>query len=126
MSQSCRPRLIICTKCRAGQAHGESAPTQGARLYAALERLNVGASAPVDLQAISCLANCERGCSGVLAMRGKWTYLLGLLSPEHAADLLAYGAAYAASASGTVLPSRRPASLRDVVMGRVPPMEDAR
>ncbi len=125
VTESCRPRLIICTKCRAGHALGESAPTPGARLHAALEQLIVSAAAPVDLRTVSCLANCERGCSGVIAMPGKWTYLLGLLSPEHAADLLAYGAAYAASASGTVLPSRRPASLRDVVMGRVPPMETA-
>jgi predicted metal-binding protein len=125
VTDSCRPRLIICTKCRAGQALDESVPTPGARLHAALERLIEGAGVPVDLQAVSCLANCERGCSGAIAMPGKWTYLLGLLSPEHAADLLAYGAAYAASASGTVLPSRRPASLQRMVMGRVPPLETA-
>ncbi len=56
-------------------------------------------------------------------MPGKWTYLLGRLAPEHALDLLAYGVAYAASANGTVLPSRRPASLQHIIMGRVPPME---
>ncbi len=123
MTKSCRPRLIICTKCRAGHTLDESAPTPGARLHAALERLIADAPAPVDLQPVSCLANCDRGCSGAIAMPGKWTYLLGLLAPEHAADLLTYGAAYAASANGTVLPSRRPASLQHVIMGRVPSME---
>ena len=126
MSESCRPRLIICTTCRAGHALEEGVPTLGARLYAALERLIAGAATPIDLQAAACLANCDRGCSGAIAMRGKWTYLLGLLSPEHAADLLAYSVAYAASASGTVLPSRRPASLQRMVMGRVPPLESVR
>jgi predicted metal-binding protein len=126
VTESRRPRLIICITCRAGCAPDESVPTQGARLHAALERLTAGAAAPVDVESVSCLANCDRGCSGAIAMPGKWTYLLGLLSPEHAADLLTYGAAYAASANGTVLPSRRPASLRRVIMGRVPPMEMVR
>jgi predicted metal-binding protein len=125
VTESCRPRLIICIKCRAGRALEDGAPTPGARLHAALERLIASATARIDLQPVSCLANCERGCSGAIAMPGKWTYLLGLLAPEHAADLLDYGAAYAASANGTVLPSRRPASLQRVVMGRVPPMEAA-
>lgn len=56
-------------------------------------------------------------------MPGKWTYLLGFLSPDHAADLLTYGATYASSPNGTVLPSRRPASLERAVIGCVPPME---
>jgi predicted metal-binding protein len=123
MTEFPRPRLIICTKCCAGRPLEGGAPTPGARLLAALERLLDGAMAPVDLRSVSCLANCDRGCSGAIAMPGKWTYLLGLLAPEHAADLITYGAAYAASANGTVLPSRRPASLQHAIMGRVPPME---
>jgi predicted metal-binding protein len=103
----------------------EDEPTPGARLHAELERL-IGASeaaVPLELRQVACLANCERGCSGAIAMPGKWTYLLGFLSSDHAPDLLTYGAAYAASTNGTVLPSRRPASLRRVVVGRIPPME---
>ena len=100
-------------------------PTPGARLHAELERLIILSrdAAPVELREVACLANCERGCSGAITMPGKWTYLLGFLSCEHAADLLTYGATYASSVNGTVLPSRRPASLRYAVVGRVPPME---
>ena len=58
-----------------------------------------------------------------MAMPGKWTYLLGFLSPGHAIDLLTYGKAYASSARGTVLPSKRPASLQRAIVGRVPPLE---
>ncbi len=125
VSEQCRPRLIICTTCRAGRAPLEDEPTPGARLYAELERMIIpsGGTASVELRQVACLANCERGCSGVITMPGKWTYLLGFLSSDHAADLLTYGAAYACSANGTVLPSRRPASLRYSVVGRVPPTE---
>jgi predicted metal-binding protein len=125
VSEQCRPRLIICTTCRAGRTLAEDEPTPGAQLHAELERLIVPscATASVELRQVACLANCERGCSGVITMPGKWTYLLGFLSSEHATDLLTYGAAYASSANGTVLPSRRPASLRYAVVGRVPPME---
>jgi predicted metal-binding protein len=125
VSEQCRPRLIICTTCRAGQPPAEDEPTPGARLHAELERLITPSrdTASVELRQVACLANCERGCSGAITMPGKWTYLLGFLSSDHAADLLTYGAAYASSANGTVLPSRRPASLRYAVVGRVPPME---
>jgi predicted metal-binding protein len=56
-------------------------------------------------------------------MPGKWTYLLGHLREPDAADLLAYAAAYAASATGTVLPSRRAQALRDMIIARVPHLE---
>jgi predicted metal-binding protein len=58
-------------------------------------------------------------------MPGKWTYVLGNLRPEHAADLLTYARAYAASPTGTVMPSRRPPSLARVVLARVPNLEFA-
>ena len=125
VSDSGRPYLFICTTCRAGRVLAEDETTPGARLHRELERLlcPLTGTAPVELRQVACLANCERGCSGAIAMPGKWTYLLGFLSTEHASDLLTYGAAYASSANGTVLPSRRPASLRYAVIGRVPPME---
>ena len=58
-------------------------------------------------------------------MPGKWTYVLGHLAPGLGIDLLAYAATYAASATGTVMPSRRPATLARVVIARVPPLEYA-
>jgi predicted metal-binding protein len=76
--------------------------------------------AAVSVREVTCLAACDHGCSAALTAPGKWSYLLGRLTLGHAADLLTYGAAYAAHATGTVLPSKRPASLRDVVLGRMP------
>lgn len=122
MTEPAAPRLHVCITCRAGEAPAEGAAPPGARLHAALaERL--GADAVLRLAPVSCLANCDRGCSAAISAAGKWTYLLGGLRPAHAADLLTYAALYAASASGTVLPSRRPASLRRAVLARVPAPE---
>ncbi len=131
--------LHVCTTCRAGRdlRPGDSPLGQvlhGATVALLAARLDVPqatgsgptgpAAAAIELRETSCLANCERGCSAVLSMRGKWTYLLGGLHPALASDLLDYAAAYAASSNGTVMPSRRAASLRSVVVGRVPPPDD--
>ena len=56
---------------------------------------------------------------------GKWSYLLGGLGPEHAADLLTYASAYAEAKAGVVLPSGRPASLQQAVIARFPTHLDA-
>ena len=119
MSERIRPRLIVCTTCRAGRTVAEGETPPGARLHATVQAL-LPAASPVELHEIACLANCDRGCSAAIAMPGKWTYLLGRLDQTLAQDLLIYAGVYATSANGTVLPSRRPASLRDMVVGRVP------
>jgi predicted metal-binding protein len=118
-----RPRLILCTTCRAGRALADGETPPGAVLLAAL-RSRLGDDAAIELGEATCLANCDRGCSAAIAMAGKWTYLLGRLDATLADDLLEYAARYAASATGTVLPSRRPASLRDIIIGRVPHLEN--
>jgi predicted metal-binding protein len=79
----------------------------------------------LEVRAVSCMANCERGCSAAISQPGKWSYLLAHLQPALAADLIAYAGAYADSVNGTVLPSRRAASLRNVILGRLPPAEMA-
>ncbi len=114
-----KPVLHVCITCRAGRELAEGAAPLGRHLHDAVAAC-LPADAPIRVQEITCLANCEQGCSAAMTMPGKWSYLLGRLTPDHASDLIAYGATYGASASGTVMPSRRPASLRDVVIGRLP------
>ena len=116
------PRLHICITCRAGATLAEGQAPPGAQLHAALAA-RPDAATLLRLAPVACLANCTRGCSAAISAAGKWTYLLGGLAPQHAADLLLYAAQYAASANGTVLPSRRPASLRGAVLARVPAPE---
>jgi len=89
----------------------------------------MGTAAPVQVLPTLCFANCERGCSAGISAPGKWSYVLGELSPDDAADLMLYGEAYAKAKIGVVLPSGRPASLQHCVIARFPshlePAKDA-
>lgn len=115
-----RPVLHICVTCRAGETFREGEPVPGRRLFDAVAGLLADADAPVSLKSVVCLGNCEQGCSAAVEQAGKWTYLLGRMGPDQAADLVAYGAAFAASENGTVWRSGRAASLRDSIVARVP------
>jgi predicted metal-binding protein len=118
------PQLHICVSCwRGGLAAAEDgAQTDGRRLYERVASLlaEMGNEAPVHLRPNLCFANCERGCSAGISAAGKWSYLMGHLGPEHAADLLAYARTYAESKTGVVLPSKRPPSLEKTVIARFP------
>jgi predicted metal-binding protein len=116
-----KPVLHICTTCRAGQDPAPDDSRPGRDLHDAVAaRLASLAEPPVELRGVVCLAACSHGCAAAITASGKWGYLLGGLNTALAGDLLTYGAAYAASGSGAVLPSRRPASLRSVILGRIP------
>jgi predicted metal-binding protein len=107
-----RPSLHVCITCRDGE---------GAKLHAALNDLLAERDC-VALREVTCFASCERGCTAAISAPGKWSYLLGALSVDHAADLLSYADVYAAHPNGAVLPSRRPESLRSCVVARLPGM----
>ena len=89
----------------------------GLDLFDAVSAL--GASV-AEIRGVKCLAACGRGCAAAIESPGKWTTLLGGLTPGLALDLVEYASVYAASVSGAVLPSGRAASLRDAIIGRVP------
>ena len=128
-----RPHLYVCVSCqrRGAQPAPEDEPTDGRRLYEAVKALadQMGTDAPAQILPTLCFANCERGCSAGIAAAGKWSYLVGELTPDHASDLLTYAAAYAKAKTGVVLPSGRPASLQTSVIARFPahldPIKDA-
>jgi predicted metal-binding protein len=120
------PRLHVCTTCRAGLPLPEGETPPGAMLHRAIaEAVTQAAAPPFVVEPVVCLSSCSQGCAAAISMPGKWTYVLGHLTPALIGDLLTYGAAYAASATGTVLPSRRPAALRDMILARVPCLERA-
>ncbi len=115
-----QPTLHVCTTCRAGRplAEGETAP--GQFMFDAVEALRP----KLRLRGVKCLSSCDHGCAAAISAPGKWTYLLGRLDPTMVADLLTYAEAYARSPTGTVLPSRRPASLARMVLGRMPDLTE--
>lgn len=111
------PVLHVCTTCRAGLPLAEGAVAPGQSFYEAV----LGAAREgVEVRGVKCLSSCDAGCAAVISMPGKWTYLLGRLEVGMVPDLLAYAETYAAHPTGTVLPSKRPASLARMVLGRVP------
>lgn len=124
-----RPKLYICLSCRreGTTPEAEGARADGRRLFEAVEALldEMGAAAPVEAVPTLCFANCEQGCSAAIGAPGKWSYLMGRLGPEHAADLLAYAVTYRKARAGVVLPSGRPASLQHTVIARFPAYLDA-
>ncbi|MBS0562733.1 MAG: DUF1636 domain-containing protein [Proteobacteria bacterium] len=112
------PVLHVCVTCRAGEALAEDAPTPGRLLHDAVAAHPQAGR--VDLREVMCLASCDHGCAAAIHMPGKWRYLLGRLAAPLAGDLLEYAARYAEHPTGTVLPSKRPASLSRMILGRMP------
>jgi predicted metal-binding protein len=116
-----RPRLAVCVTCKAGTDVEDDDPRPGRLLHDALAACCGEAGAPVEVMAVECLSLCDSGCSAAISVSGKWSYLLGGLDAAMADDLIAYAHAYAISKTGLVLPSKRPASLAKMIMGRMPP-----
>lgn len=115
------PRLAVCVTCKARlDAEGDD-PRPGRLFYEALLQRCAGADPAVELMPVECLSLCDHGCSAAISVAGKWSYLLGGLGEDVADDVLTYARAYAASKTGLVLPSKRPASLANMVKARMPP-----
>ncbi|MGY4320445.1 DUF1636 family protein [Bradyrhizobium sp. JR3.5] len=112
--------LHVCITCRAGQtlAEGELAP--GARLHAAL--VKAGVPDDVNLVPVECLSACSQGCSVALSAPGRWSYVYGRLSADHAKDVIAGAAAYAAAPDGIVPWRSRPEIFRKQSLARIPPI----
>jgi len=112
--------LHVCITCRAGQtlAEGELAP--GARLHAAL--VEAGVPDDVNLVPVECLSACSQGCSVALSAPGRWSYVYGRLSADHARDVIAGASAYAAAPDGIVPWRSRPEIFRKQSLARIPPI----
>jgi predicted metal-binding protein len=111
------PTIHVCVTCRAGRPLADGAVPPGQFMFDAVAGQ---AGDGVHVLPVKCLSSCGHGCAAAISAPGKWTYLLGRLDPSLAPDLLAYAATYAAHPTGTVLPSRRPASLGKMILGRMP------
>lgn len=120
---ACVPDVCVhvCVTCRAGEDCAEDAERPGLMFRRALEAAaESGDAGWMAVREVSCLASCDHGCAAAISMPGKWSYLLGRLGAGKAADFVTYARTYRASKTGLVLPSKRPASLHDAVLGRMP------
>lgn len=107
--------LIVCTTCR---GPGGVAGT-GAALAAALTSLAAGSGIAVTPAA--CLWSCGQGASAQLRGAGRTGYVMGGFVAADAAALLAFAAAYAATADGEVPFDRWPAGVLGHFIARTPP-----
>ena len=123
-----RPVLHICMTCRPADAAPDAPndPAAGSEFHdAVLRRLSARRlESSIRVNPISCMANCEQGCSAALSSPGKWSYIAGFLRAELADDVIDYALVYGASRTGVVMPSKRAPSLRDAVVARVPAHPD--
>ncbi|MDB5457339.1 MAG: hypothetical protein JWP92_2924 [Caulobacter sp.] len=116
-----QPRLTVCATCRFSldEREDEHGIRGGALFLAALR-----AAGPVDVEVVEteCLWACTQHCTVHLQALGKTSYLLGRFAPtpEAAAALLAYVAAYADSAEGTVPYRQWPEGVKGHFIARIP------
>jgi predicted metal-binding protein len=118
----------VCVTCKAGTDCPDAAERPGLKFRRALDAAVAAGQDDhwLAIREVSCLALCDHGCSAAISTPGKWSYLLGRLSDAKAADFITYARSYRASRTGVVLPSKRPASLHDTVLGRMPSLAPAR
>lgn len=111
--------LLICIKCRAGQAVPDDARRPGQHLYDTLAARDLGPG--ILLHAVDCLQNCDAGCT--IALRGgdRWAYVFGNVDPAQA-DMIVDGAArYHATADGLIPWRTRPEHFKRNCVARLPP-----
>ena len=106
--------IVVCSRCRAGSA----APTLAARLAPHAE------ADGFRIDAVACLAGCERPLAVAFAAPAKATFLFGDIDPERDAEALAaFGRQYRDLPDGWCNEGQRPAGLRGKTLARIPPFE---
>lgn len=114
--------VYVCVTCRGGEAL-DVVPVPGEVLLT--ETVRLGARAGIRVEAVRCLANCNRGLSAALRREGAWTYVFGDLAAGGARALIEGAQLFARSADG-LLPWRgRPDALKRGLIARTPPVEAA-
>ena len=97
---------------------------QGTFLLEAVHRLIEADPLPeaLNLRAVYCLNGCKSPCNVGFRAAGKHHVRFNRLTPENAADVLAYARAYQASATGDLCKEETPAAMRGKMTVRTPPI----
>ena len=112
--------LLVCVKCRKGQALPADDRRPGQHLFDGLSER--GLPGGVTLRAVECLQNCDAGCTVALRGADRWTYVYGQLDDEaHAETLLDGAGRYHATADGLIPWRERPEHFKRNCVARVPP-----
>jgi predicted metal-binding protein len=113
--------IFICVSCT---IEGARSDRPGQELLEQVSRaIAARAGCGAEVKAVDCLAVCKRPCTVALAGDGKWTYVVGDLSPDtNADDVVAAALSYGATANGIIPWKERPQSFRKGVISRIPPL----
>ena len=117
--------FYICRSCVWSESARErDGKRQGTFLLDAVRDLIDAEPLPesLNLRAVYCLNGCKSPCNVGFREAGKHHVRFSHLTPEHAADVIAYARAYQASATGEVAEDETPAAMRGKMTVRTPPI----
>ena len=117
--------FYICRSCVWSESARErDGKRQGTFLLEAVQALIEDGPLPetLSLRGVYCLNGCKSPCNVGFRAAGKHHVRFSHLTPDNAADVLAYARAYQASATGEVSEEETPAAMRDKMTVHTPPM----
>ena len=117
--------FYVCRSCVWSESARErDGKRQGTFLLEAVRDLIDAEPLPesLNLRAVYCLNGCKSPCNVGFREAGKHHVRFSHLTPEHAADVIAYARAYQASATGEVAEDETPAAMRGKMTVRTPPI----
>ena len=117
--------FYICRSCVWSESARErDGKRQGTFLLEAVRDLIEADPLPetLNLRAVYCLNGCKSPCNVGFRAASKHHVRFSRLTPENAADVLAYARAYQASASGDVSEEETPPPMRGKMTVRTPPI----
>lgn len=117
--------LIVCVTCRRDRAGDqERDPRPGRILYDSLAASEIPDG--VSLVEVSCLQNCDNGCTVALRGGRRWTYVFGNVDESSHKEMLLTGAAqYHAAADGIIPWRERPEHFKRNCIARIPPLQSS-
>jgi len=115
--------IYICGACRPKNADPDDPGRPGRDLATDLaQKLNQQAlDQRFSLKMMQCMSVCKRPATISIVCPGKFTFTIGDLNPETAAqDIITFAKLYAISEDGIPAWSERPVSIREGVISRTP------
>ena len=120
--------LHVCTSCRSPKGTHESLGSRTGLVFYQQLRDALSDShlkGMVNIRPTECLSICPRPCGLALSSHGSWSYLFGDQNPnETIDDVLKCLTLYLESSDGFMPRSQRPKSMRNSILGRVPPTRE--
>jgi predicted metal-binding protein len=116
-----RSTVFVCVSCRVPIEGREGDYDKPGQALADALKDRLQDAADIDVQPVECLSVCNRPCTVAFAGEGKWSYVVGGISAEAAAEIAMAARHYATSSDGIIPWKERPLFFRKGVVARVPP-----